>query len=54
MALSPDGKQLFVTLNEEAEVKRIDTATRKVTGEVVTGNQPRSMSLPTTARRCTW
>lgn len=43
--LSPDGALLYVTLNRDGEVAKVDTATGEVLGTVRTGSQPRSAAL---------
>ena len=43
--LSPDGRWLYVTLNQDGTVAKLDTATEQVVARVATGNEPRSASL---------
>ena len=43
--LSPDGRTLYVTLNEDGGVARLDIASGAVSALVATGEQPRSATL---------
>ena len=43
--LSPDGRWLYITLNADGAVAKIDTTTEQVVARVATGNEPRSAAL---------
>jgi YVTN family beta-propeller protein len=43
--LSPDGKFLYVTLNRDGRVAKVDTRTGRVVKRVTTGRAPRSAAL---------
>jgi YVTN family beta-propeller protein len=45
LALSPDGKRLFVVCSGSDEVQAIDTAARAVAGRVAVGKVPRGIAL---------
>jgi len=43
--LSPDGTYLYVTVNDDGRVAKVDTRTGRVLKKVATGSQPRSAAL---------
>jgi YVTN family beta-propeller protein len=51
LALSPDGKQLFVVCSGSDEVLVVDTATRAVTGRVAVGRVPRGIAVSPDGKR---
>lgn len=51
MTISKDGRSLFVSALSQDRARRLDTATGKVTGEVVTGDTPHDNQLSKDGRR---
>ncbi len=51
LALSPDGKRLFVVCSGSGEVLVVDTATRAVAGRVTVGKVPRGIALAPGGKR---
>jgi len=51
MALSPDGKRLFVVCSGSDEVLAVDTATRTVAGRVTVGRVPRGIAVAPDGKR---
>jgi YVTN family beta-propeller protein len=45
VVISPDGDYLYVTLNAEGRIAKIDSHTGKVITKVATGSAPRSMDI---------
>jgi YVTN family beta-propeller protein len=43
--ISPDGAFLYVTLNRDGRIAKVDTATGEVVARVATGSAPRSMDI---------
>ena len=43
--MSPNGKKLYVTLNGEGNIAKIDIADTRVVDKVYTGSEPRSMAM---------
>jgi YVTN family beta-propeller protein len=51
LALSPDGKRLFVVCSGSDEVVVLDTATRAVVGRVAVGRVPRGIAIASDGKR---
>jgi YVTN family beta-propeller protein len=48
--MSPDGRWLYATINDDGVVDKIDLATRSVVARVFTGRAPRSMAISVDGR----
>jgi YVTN family beta-propeller protein len=51
IAVSPDGKTLYVTSRDENQLLAVSAADLKVTAEVPTGDEPHGVSYRANSRR---